>query len=229
MDELDYQDKIAIAAMAANANGFMGRQAGLVTGRSNNLAFNRTDFREQMNGPQYQPSRSLPPPPQYHNQFNHNQWQNNVPQNVPGWNQPFDEPQIPDGNLPPQPLKQYIVPGQPQQGQHPQQQYNPNYPPQQGYPLMEQTDSFNVPDYNQRNHDYLEDEQEFRDALIKEVKAQKKALNKLIRTNESLILTVDTLKKLVDELATKLNITLTKEPEPPVTNEVNDKSKDIPE
>jgi translation initiation factor 6 (eIF-6) len=99
---------------------------------------------------------------------------------------------------------------------------------QQPNPVMENTGNFVMPNYNQQSSQkiYLEDEQEFRDALIKEIKSQKKAINKLIKTNDQLIVTVQTLKDKMFELAELLQVKLTPEPIPTeeIIDEVDNKS-----
>lgn len=156
---------------------------------SSGLSYNKTDFRKFLdprnsnNAPQMSHSYSPPqhfresyppqyPPQQYpHPQFN--------PNNVPV------DPDIPDGILQPSNAKLVGLP----------QHYLNRQPElvQQNQNTIENIDSFTIPDYSAKQKQYLEDEQLFRDALIKEVKAQKKALNKLNRQVETLILTVNNL------------------------------------
>jgi hypothetical protein len=230
---MDFEDQKAIAGIAALANISMANSAKLATNSSEarTLGYRRTDFKEFLTGQggqnnQYQQGRPLPPPNQFHNEFSHPHWQNNVPQNIPGWNSDPNDG-VPAGNLN-GPIKQYTLPPQynvPNNGVQVQQSYNDM---QQPNPVMENTGNFVMPNYNQQSSQkiYLEDEQEFRDALIKEIKSQKKAINKLIKTNDQLIVTVQTLKDKMFELAELLQVKLTPEPIPTeeIIDEVDNKS-----
>ena len=117
---------------------------------------------------------------------------------------------VPDGTLPATPS--HLLPLPPAYQQHMQQQ-NPQAQMNPDGSLVERTDGFHVPDYNQSSRQYLDDEAEFRDALIKEVKAQKKNVNKLLRE-------VDALKLLV----TKLVDALSPQPAPTEPQSINDTS-----
>ena len=174
------EDNRDIAFLAASCDREM-RQ----TLAGSGLRYNKTDFRKFLNNGNggYPQHPSYPQPQQYIQQQIYPQ---QVPvQPPPNYNIPVD-PNIPSGVLPP-PNAQFIpMPNG----------YAP--PPQQAVaqqPLIESTGGFQIPDYSRPAKTYLEDEKEFRDALINEIKAlknnikaQKTQLNKLTKTVESLTL-----------------------------------------
>ena len=213
------EDNTDIAILAASVERDM-RQSLM---GSQGLKYNRTDFRQFLNGhPNVQQPQPMHPA-QYHNgQYNHNYgpppMQHYPPQGYP--QQGGEDFNIPEGTLN-GPIKQYVAPAHlqlPNQGVQ-----VPNG--QQMAPMMESAGGFMMPDYNNTSQKvYLEDEQEFRDALVKEIKSQKKSLNKLIKTNEQLILTLNSLADKVKEMAEKLKIELTPDPIPEnIIDEVKDK------
>lgn len=149
---------------------------------SSGLKYNRTDFRnflpqgaQQDIRPQHiqqnYPQQSYPPqnyPPQY------------VQQSYP----PQDYV-VPEGVIPPSPASFLPMP-KGYSGEQMTQAGNAPF-------SIENTDSFNIPNYSQ-NKQYLEDEQEFRDALIKEIKSQKSTISKLSREIKALTTIVTQLK-----------------------------------
>lgn len=154
------------------------------------LRYNRTDFRRFLgnSGNGYPQHPSAPYPQQYIQQQVYPQQQQYYPQQLPpGYNNPVD-PVIPEGVLPPS--NQQFIPmpqGMPVQ---PIQQTPSNFGS-----TIESTGGFVIPDYSNSGKTYLEDEKQFRDALITEVKAlknnikaQKTQLNKLTKAVESLTL-----------------------------------------
>ena len=193
------EDNRDIAFLAASCDREM---KGKFVGGSNSTRqdgswYNRTDWRNFLGPGQPQPQPAQQQYPQHGNNFYPNQgfppqFQQPPPYN-PG-NAPTDV-MLPEGVLPPSnaPLaqlpQQYAPFAQRHQGGAPA--VNPDGS------LIQQTDGFQMPNYNRPSGQYLEDEAEFRDALIKEVKAQKKNINKLLREVESLKLMV---KELVDVL-----------------------------
>jgi hypothetical protein len=213
-------DNTDIAVLAATVERSM-RQS--LQG-SSGLRHNRTDFRNFLNGqhPNVQHQPHMPPPNYYNGNYSHPNYGPPMPQqNVPGYNMPPDEYGVPSGPLN-EPIKQYVIP------EHMNVPNNgvqaPNYQPvYQPNPTMENTGNFVVPNYNQPTKQYLEDEQEFRVALVKEIKSQKKSLNKLIKTQENTILMVEKLSAKILELADLLKIQLTPEPTP-IENDDKDKS-----
>lgn len=148
------------------------------------LKYNRTDFRRFLNGGNggYPQHPNYPHPQQYIQQQVYPQ---QVPvQPPPNYNIPVD-PNIPSGVLPPPNTS--FIPLPAGYAQPPQ--------PQGMSSTLESTGGFEMPDYNRTSKTYLEDEKEFRDALIAEIKAlknnikaQKTQLNKLTKTVESLML-----------------------------------------
>jgi hypothetical protein len=219
------EDNTDIAFLAAFAERSMQQS---LKG-SQGLKYNRTDFRQFLNGhPNVQHPHAPMQPGQYHN----NQYYNPQygpppmqPQHIPGYNMPINEDGVPEGTLN-GPIKQYTLPSHlnvPNNGvQHPQGFQTPGMAPG-----MENTGDFMMPNYNDNQSQklYLEDEQEFRDALVKEIKSQKKVLNKLNKTNEQLIVIVNSLKEKVFELANQLEIKLTPDPIPEeILDEIKDKS-----
>jgi hypothetical protein len=153
------------------------------------LKYNKTDFRKFLGngGNNYPQHPSYPHPAQYIPQQMYSQQpQQYYPPANPGYNNPID-PVIPEGVLPP-PTTHFIP--------MPQGIAVPPQPGQSYGTSMESTGGFVMPNYNtESGKTYLEDEKEFRNALITEVKAlknnikaQKTQLNKLTKTVESLIL-----------------------------------------
>lgn len=210
-------DNTDIAILAASVEREM--RQGLAG--SQGLRYNRTDFRQFLNGqPNVQQPQPMHPAQHHYGQYNHNYgpppMQHYPPQHQQGY--PGEDFNIPEGTLN-GPIKQYVAPAHlqlPNQGVQ-----VPNG--QQMAPMMESSGGFMMPDYNNTSQKvYLEDEQEFRDALVKEIKSQKKSLNKLIKTNEQLILTLNSLADKVKEMAEKLKIELTPEPTIEIIDEVKD-------
>jgi hypothetical protein len=206
-------DNTDIAILAASVEREM--RQGLAG--SQGLRYNRTDFRQFLNGqPNVQQPQPMHPAQHHHGQYNHNYgpppMQHYPQQGYPPQGEDFN---IPEGTLN-GPIKQYVAPAHlqlPNQGiQGPQMA-----------PMMESSGGFMMPDYNNPTQKvYLEDEQDFRDALVKEIKSQKKSLNKLIKTNEQLIITMTSLGDKIREMAEKLKIELTPEPIPEIIDEVKD-------
>lgn len=224
---MDFEDQKLIASIAAGANKYMAYNASLAPtrGEAERLGYidpygrpRRVDFKDHINN--YTPGGPIGQGPQnFHQQFAPQNWQHGVPQ-VPGWNTPIEEDfgGIPQGNLN-GPIAQIQPPAH-----LPVHQYMPQ---QQSYSGQIEGSGFVMPDYNNSPKQYLEDEQEFRDALIKEIKSQKKSLNKLNRVNEQLIVTVNSLKQMLTELSEKLKVELTPEiiiPTETIVDEVKDKS-----
>lgn len=179
------EDNRDIAFLAASCDREM-RQ----TLAGSGLRYNRTDFRRFLqnesggNGGYVQQ-------PQYHQQPQYapqyapqQQYVQQAAAPMPYNNAPV-EPHIPNGVLP-TPNAQF-VPMPNGYGQQPQ--------PQQALTTnIESTGGFEMPNYNNSPKTYLEDEKQFRDALVLEIKAlknnikaQKTQLNKLTKTVESLI------------------------------------------
>jgi len=155
------------------------------------LKYNRTDFRRFLgNGGNNFPQQHSAPYPQHYNPQQYHQppqQQQYYQQQVgPAYNNIPVEPNIPDGVLPPPNATFIPMPNG----------YGQQMPAQQ--PLttnLESVGGFEMPDYNRSSKTYLEDEKQFRDALILEikalknnVKAQKTQLNKLTKAVESLTL-----------------------------------------
>lgn len=149
-----------------------------------NIRYNRTDFRKFLGNEGQNPNIPYPqqqgyPQQAYPLQINPQQVYQQMPvhpqfeQN----NNPID-PIIPEGVLSPSdqrfvPLPQNFVP--------PIQYANPST-------NISSTNSFEMPNYNNPPKNYLEDEKQFRDALIEEIKSlknniksQKTQINKLIK------------------------------------------------
>jgi hypothetical protein len=155
------------------------------------LKYNRTDFRRFLgNGGNSFPQQQSAPYPQHYNPQQYHQppqqQQYYQQQVAPAYNNIPVEPNIPDGVLPPPNATFIPMPNG----------YGQQVPAQQ--PLttnLESVGGFEMPDYNRASKTYLEDEKQFRDALILEikalknnVKAQKTQLNKLTKAVESLTL-----------------------------------------
>lgn len=164
---------------------------------SSGLRHNRTDFRKflspqqlQQGNPQQYPQQQYPPQ-QYNSQHYPPPQQQYPPQQ-------YSQPQYPQNAGPP-PSEGYVPEGVLPQANVSLIPLPPGY--QQAYPqsantntqpLVQPVDRFDMPDYS-KNKSFLADEKEFRDALIKEVKSQKKNINKLNREVESLIVLVSEL------------------------------------
>jgi len=177
------EDNRDIAFLAASCDREM-RQ----TLAGSGLRYNRTDFRKFLQNegnsgyvqqPDFNQQQAYHQPqyqPQYQQQAPAQMQYNNVPV----------EPNIPAGVLPPPNATFIPMPNG----------YNTQTPRQQ--PLttnLESTGGFEIPDYNRASKTYLEDEKQFRDALITEIKvlknnikAQKTQLNKLTKAVETLTL-----------------------------------------
>lgn len=180
-------DNSDIAFLAASCNRSM-QQLNIPMRHpgSTGLGFNRTDFRQFLHPSQQQPNNPYPQHPMYPQQvYVPGVPPPNFPQQHPG-NIPVD-PNIPEGHIPPSNAP--LIP-MPQGYGPPLQHVRPPVMNPDGS-VMQPVDGFHMPDYTQPPpKQYLEDEQEFRDALIKEVKEQKKNINKLLREMKSLILLV---------------------------------------
>ena len=152
--------------------------------KGGDIPYRRTDFRNFLNGPQQQ-QRPQGPPQQY---LHPPQYQQAPPPQYtqhPIYNQPSDYPNIPEGVLPPSNAPLATLP----------QQYAQQYIPQGIHPQgshVAQMDGFAVPDYSGQKQ-YLADEGEFREALIREIKSQKTTLKKLTKDIASLKLSIDQL------------------------------------
>jgi hypothetical protein len=180
------EDNRDIAFLAASCDREM-RQ----TLAGSGLRYNRTDFRKFLqnegNGgyvqqPDFNQQQAYHQP-QYHPQQYQQPYQQQAPAQMQYNNIPV-EPNIPAGVLPPP--NATFIPMPNGYGQQPQQPLTTN---------LESTGGFEIPDYNRTSKTYLEDEKQFRDALITEIKAlknnikaQKTQLNKLTKTVESLTL-----------------------------------------
>lgn len=145
---------------------------------SSSLRYNRTDFRQFLNNNQgqIQPHPQMVPP-----------LQNPYPSYPPS-----DPYQVPDGIIPQNNPQLLPLPAQ-----YTQQVVNPNIPQ---IPSSPQTyEGFNIPDYNAKNNpqqkQYLEDEAEFRAALIKEVKSLKNTIKDLKKQVSSFIVSITPLIK----------------------------------
>lgn len=156
------------------------------------IKYNRTDFRRFLgnSGNNYPQHPSAPYPNQYIQQQMYppqpQHYPQHYPQVPPAYNNPVD-PVIPEGVLPP-PTSQFIP--------MPQGVTLPQQAPNNFGSSIESTGGFVMPNYNaDAQKTYLEDEKQFRDALITEIKAlknnikaQKTQLNKLTKTVESLMI-----------------------------------------
>lgn len=140
---------------------------------SQGMRYNRTDFRQFLgpNGGQQVPQQQGPSPQHYHpNNYPPQQYQP-PPQQYQQNNQPV-YPSIPDGILPPSNAALLPMPtGYADPTVQASNNFNPAF-----QTTLEGVNQFNVPAYDKT---YLADEQEFRDALIKEMKSQKTAIKKL--------------------------------------------------
>jgi hypothetical protein len=153
------------------------------------LKYNRTDFRRFLgNGGNSFTQQSAPYPQQYNPQqyYQPPQQQYYQQQVAPAYNNIPVDPNIPDGVLPPPNATFIPMPNGFGQQMPAQQPLTTN---------LESVGGFEMPDYNRPSKTYLEDEKQFRDALILEikalknnVKAQKTQLNKLTKAVESLTL-----------------------------------------
>lgn len=138
------------------------------------LKYNRTDFRQFLQNGQPRPmSHPQQLPQQYHQQ---------LPQQ---YYPPSDPYQVPDGVIPP--ANPQLLPMPPQYSQPSTiqgMQIQPSSP--------ESYAGFNMPDYSGKQQEsqkqYLEDEAQFRAALIKEVKSLKNTIKDLKKQVSSLIL-----------------------------------------
>lgn len=155
---------------------------------SSGLRHNRTDFRNFLpphaggTQPQQVHPQQYPQYPQYPQPQPQPQ-----PQYAPQ-NYPQQEPEIPQGVIEPPNTNFIPMP--------PGYQIRPDSNLQT--PAIESVERFNIPDYaNQKK--YLEDEQEFRDALIKEIKSQKSTISRLSKE-------IKTLTQLTTELKESLLI-----------------------
>lgn len=137
---------------------------------SSSLRYNRTDFRQFLNNGQI--PTQMPQPQQ-------------MPQYQGSYPPQTDPYQVPDGVIPSSANPQ-LLPMPPQYAQA----VSPSVSPMPSSP--ETYGGFNIPDYNANNaaqqKKYLEDESEFRAALIKEVKSLKSAIKDLKKQVSTLIL-----------------------------------------
>lgn len=190
---MQYEENADIAFLAASTEKEMRKNLA-----GSNIKYNKTDFRQFLQNPgapsQYPqhgnghypppqgPMGQYPQPQQYQQQYQ----QQHAPQ------YPGQDYMVPEGNLPPSNARFIPVPAgvpiSPLGGQS-----------IASAQLIEPVNSFNVPDYSKK---YMDDEQEFRDALIKEVKSQKKTINKLNRDIEAIILKLDTILDIVSPVPT---------------------------
>jgi hypothetical protein len=146
---------------------------------SQGLRYNKTDFRKFLN-----PNQQISPQQaqqlyqqQQAQQFHPQQYHQQYPAQ-----QQYSEPFIPDGTIPP---------ANPQLLPLPQGYAQPTpVPQQQQIPSTESFQNFNIPNYNASPKQYLEDEQQFRDALIKEVKSLKNTIKDLKKQVTSLTLSI---------------------------------------
>lgn len=166
------EDNSDIAFLAALTEREMRQK--LVGGSG--IKYNRTDFRQFLqNGQPQQIPHPQQLPPQYHQQHQ--------PQYYP----PSDPYQVPDGVIPPANPQFLPMPAQYAQPSTNQGQQMPSSSP-------ESFAGFNMPDYNAKNQasqkSYLEDEAEFRAALIKEVKSLKNTIKDLKKQVSSLTVSI---------------------------------------
>lgn len=150
------EDNSDIAFLAALADKEMRKS---LQG-SQGIQYQRTDWRKFLH-----PNQQIPPhlqqqayPQQYHPQQQY-------PVVQP---QQSQEPFIPEGTLPPSNQQLLQLPPGYQQPVNPQQ-----------ISSTESYQNFQVPNYNEPPKTYLEDEKEFRDALIKEIKSLKNTIKDL--------------------------------------------------
>jgi hypothetical protein len=192
-------DNTDIAFLAASVE----RQMRQNLAGSSGLRHNRTDFRNFLNNG----GNQRPNPPQYIGQ------QQYPPQYPPQYAPPQQyapvDPNIPEGVIPPANPNLIPMPG----GFSP-----PPQTPQYGMPAMESTSNFNIPDYNAKQKQYLDDEQQFRDALITEVKSLKSEI-------KSLKTSIKDLKKQVSALILS-NQTILDRLSPPTTAALPDENPD---
>jgi len=148
--------------------------------KGGDIPYRRTDFRNFLNPQQQRPQG----PPQHYQQHQPQQYQAPPPQYTqhPIYNQSSDYPNIPEGVIPPSNAPLAMLP----------QQYAQHYAPQGNPSHVAQMDGFSVPDYSGQKQ-YLEDEGEFRKALIAEIKSQKTTIKKLTKDIASLTLSVNQL------------------------------------
>lgn len=162
------EDNTDIALLAACCERDMRNTLG-----GSSIKYNRTDFRRFLGNGQ-----PVPMPqnqyPQY-NPYPHVHQQSYAPAPRPPQNPyaaPVD-PYIPEGVIPPSEAKLLPVP----QTAHPSQQ---NYQGIQSSSNIEPVNSFQIPDYNAApRKSYLEDEEQFRNALIEEIKSLKNNIKSL--------------------------------------------------
>jgi hypothetical protein len=187
------EDHEVIAYLAASAEKHMRTS---LSG-SQGLSHNRTDFRKFLNGhpgPQQHPQQH---PQQYQQYPPHPQQQ---PQYAPQYNPnniPVDYV-IPEGTLPPSNTRLLSMPPgfiDPNSAANPVHNQFPN----ELRTTFEEVNNFQVPSYDKK---YLEDEQEFRDALIKEIKSQKTIIKKLNKDMDALKVSLQTLTDMVQSLTT---------------------------
>jgi len=167
--------------------------------KGGDIPYRRTDFRRFLNGPQ-------PPQNQYQHpqqQYPQQQYRQPPPQQPQYTQHPIyeqqDYPNIPEGIIPPSNAPLAMLP----------QQYAQHYAPQGNIPqgsYVAQMDGFSIPDYSGQKQ-YLEDEGEFRKALITEIKSQKTTIKKLTKD-------IAALKMSIEQLVLHLNPTSTTEENP---------------
>lgn len=145
------------------------------------LKYNKTDFRRFLGNGQ-----PVPMHPHQYPQYNPYPAQQGYAPPVPPPQQyaPVD-PYIPEGVIPPSDARLLPIPQTAQQQTiQPNVSYN-----------IEPVNSFQIPDYNNVKKNYLEDEEQFRQALIEEIKSLKSniktlktQINKLTKAVEQAIL-----------------------------------------
>lgn len=163
---------------------------------SNGIGYsNRTDFRSFLNG---NPGNQRPHPQQ--------------PIIPPNYPQQPPAPLPPQGDIPSVPTERNVANSNMQLLPMPagaSQQALTSPPASAPTSNVEEVRDFQIPDYNRLpetqqpqavSKQFLEDEQEFRDALIKEIKSQKRSINKLNKSNESITLKIEELTAQIKEL-----------------------------
>ena len=146
-----------------------------------NLRYNKTDFRRFLGNGQPAPIH-----PQQYPQYNPYPQQGYAPPlPLPSQQYAPVDPYIPEGVIPPSDARLLPVPQTAQQ-QTIQSNFSSN---------IEPVNSFQIPDYNNVKKNYLEDEEQFREALIEEIKSLKSSIktlkthiNKLTKAVEQAIL-----------------------------------------
>jgi hypothetical protein len=155
---------------------------------SQGLSYQKTDWRRFLN-----PNQQIPP----HIQQQIYQQQQPPPYYPQQYQQAPQEPYIPEGTLPPTNPQLLPLPQGFQQPQGTIQQPNP-----------ESYQTFQIPNYNEPPKTYLEDEKEFRDALIKEIKSLKNTIKDLKKQVTSFMVSI---KPVIENFQPKSETVITNE------------------